>query len=128
VTSTFSLEPDAMQALEMVQNAFSEAEDRHQQNRKRWDRWYAMYRSYRDFKRSYTDARGRRDVDDILRDGQRTFGTQLFIPYCFSVVETTLPRMLSGNPKLNVLPRHPKYEDGAQNVAMMLDAQQERIE
>jgi hypothetical protein len=128
VTSTFSLEPDAMQALETVQNAFSEAEDRHQQNRKRWDRWYAMYRSYRDFKRSYTDARGRRDVDDILRDGQRTFGTQLFIPYCFSVVETTLPRMLSGNPKLNVLPRHPKYEDGAQNVAMMLDAQQERIE
>lgn len=78
-------------------------EDRHQRVCEKLDRWYQLFRSYRDLKVSHSGA-SRRDVDSILNDARVGFGTDLFIPYTFSVVMTTLARMMAQNPTLNVKP------------------------
>jgi hypothetical protein len=96
--------PDEAQALvEFVSKRHGEASVRHDFLRKRWEKWYRLYRSRQDFKRSYASTRPR-DVDEVIRDAQNKFGADLFIPYVFSVIETTGPKLLAENPKMNLTP------------------------
>jgi hypothetical protein len=118
--------PERERALvKRVCEAFAEASPRHEAFRKRADRFYALYRSYRDLKTSYAEA-SPRDVDSVLEDARHGFGTDLFIPYVLSTIETTLPRMLSANPRLLVTPGDPKSEPNVENVRLMIDRQQSR--
>jgi hypothetical protein len=110
-----------------VVGAYNSAKDLHEQCRRKWNRFYARYRSYKDFKSSYRQASNRRDVDDIIRDAQRTFGTYLFIPITFSTIETILPRMVANSPVLKVKPEEPQWEDNVDPLKLMVEDCQERI-
>lgn len=100
--------------VKYVQRKFESAKDVHKSRCDRWARWYRLYRSRQEFKRSYADATSR-DVDAVLNDGRGIFGADLFIPYVFSVIETTLPRMLSENPEMNLTPA-PVYPGAVPNL------------
>jgi hypothetical protein len=121
--SVENLKPRERELVKRVLAAFGEGEDRHKAFRKSADRYYGLYRSYRNLKASYADAQPR-DVDSILRDVKHGFGTDLFIPYVLSTIETTLPRMLSANPRLLVTPGTPEAEPNVENVRLMIDRQQ----
>jgi hypothetical protein len=123
------LDPDLQATLKRVRDDFESAKDVHEQARRRWERYYALYRSYKDMKRSWRDAtqEGGRDVASVLRDAQSTFGQSLFIPYVFSVIETTLPRTISSNPKIPIRPRRPEWEDNVEPVRLTMDAQQQKV-
>ena len=84
-------------------NHFEAGKDRHEVTRKRAESHYGLYRSYKEVKRTY-DSASRRDVDSVLEDLRAGFGADLFIPYVFSVIETTLARMLAQNPTMKVKP------------------------
>jgi hypothetical protein len=104
--------------------------DRHQRVCEKLDHWYSLFRSYRDFKRSHSEA-SRRDVDSVLNDGRVGFGTDLFIPYTFSVTMTTLARMMAQNPTLAVKPAPTlgglealmTAERNAENMRVLLEKQ-----
>lgn len=123
------LDPKLQARLDQITKDFDSAKSVHEAERRKWERFYALYRSYKDFKRTWADAsrNGGRDVDAILRDAQSTFGQPLFIPYVFSVVETTLPRVISSNPKIPIRPRRPEWEDNVEPVRLTMDAQQQKV-
>lgn len=124
--TTDQLPQEARELVEMVRRHYELGKDTHEQARRKFNRYYARYRSYKDFKAAHRSS-GRRDVDDILRDGQRTFGTSLFIPYTFSVVETMLPRMVAQNPVLKIKPEEPQWEDNVEPIKLAIADRQERI-
>lgn len=133
--STAPLEPQDQQILDRAVSRFQAAKPRHDACRSQWEKWYARYRSYRDFRRDYASASRPRDVDAVLTSGKRAFRESLIIPYAFSIIETTLPRMLSNNPRMLVLPRATFDGDRAQtaennveNVRLMIDVQQSAID
>jgi hypothetical protein len=128
-----NLPPEARDLAKKVCEAFELAKDRHEQSRRKWDRYYRLYRSYKDLKRTHADSRNR-DVDSILRDAQHGFGADLFIPYVFSVIETTLPRMMSQNPRMLITPAPVsdlgaarRIEENIENMKLLIDRQQNKI-
>jgi hypothetical protein len=123
------LSPELQAVHDRVIRDFNSAKAVHEQARRRWERFYALYRSYKDMKRTWRDAsaQGGRDVSSVLRDAQSTFGRELFIPYVFSVIETTLPRTISSNPRIPIRPRRPEWEDSVEPVRLMMDAQQQKV-
>jgi hypothetical protein len=40
-----------------------------------------------------------------VSDAVNTWGAELFIPFCFSTVETIVPRMVAKGPRMIVVPR-----------------------
>jgi hypothetical protein len=121
-----ALSQEKQSKLDIVLKARASMEKRHEHHRRQWERWYRLYRSYREFKRQYARAGSANDVDEILHEARTGFGADLFIPMCFSVIETTLPRMLSSNPKLLVTPGDPKSEDNCDGMKLIVEMQQER--
>lgn len=120
--------PDELRALvERVKRCWEVADAEHKPHRDRWDGYFRQYHSYTDFKRTHAQATTPRDRDSVLRDGQREFGAQLYIPYTFTVIETILPRMLSNRPRMLWLPRDRDSARNTENMRWLLDAQQERI-
>lgn len=97
------LNDEAQLVVDYVRHKFHSAEDTHRARCDRWARWYRLYRSRQDFKRTWSETKPR-DVDSVLNDARGVFGADLFIPYVYSVIETTLPRMLAQNPKMNLTP------------------------
>ena len=62
-----------------------------------WNRYYKLYRSQLD------------DSGDPWR-------SNLFIPYCFSTIETILPRLVTNRPTFDFVPREPNDQDKAELV------------
>lgn len=96
---------------------------------KRWltpaNHFYALYRSVQNWNNAIANA-GPRGLDDIVRDGQSTFGPELFIPMCFATVETIIPAMLASPPDLeNIRARNQASEGNVANVKAMLESQHE---
>jgi hypothetical protein len=123
---TRELTDDERADKDEVLERFRSAESSHQQFTTRWEHFYALYRSYRAFRESLTGG-SPRDRDTSLRDAQREWGAELFIPYTFTVIETILPRILSNRPKMLFLPRDPDAQENVENVRLLMDEQQERI-
>jgi hypothetical protein len=130
------LQPDDQARLDRALKREHEARGRHEAHRRRWEHFYALWRSYKDLKRDHLRAKPR-DVDEVLREGKRAFGESLFIPYVFSIIESTLPRMLSEDPKMLVTPQviHglpdpdvlAQVEDNVANVTLLFDVQQRQM-
>ena len=120
------LKPEDEGLRELVNKDLERARKRHKAYEKKWERYYAMYRSYLELRRTYRGSP--RDRDDAVRDAQRQWGAELFIPYCFMVIETVLPRMLSGNMKVNVVPGDPDSEENVDHVKLMLERQADQID
>lgn len=124
-----ALPPDQQSTLDMVLRRFGEAESRHQHHVRNFAKWYRQYRSYKEVKRQWVSAQGSaRDVDDVLADARSRFGQELFIPYTFSIIESTLPRMLSQNPRLLVTPADPESEANIDGIKLLVDRQQTRVD
>lgn len=104
--SSLSVEslPDRERELVKAWNEkFEQGKDRHEATRRKAERYYALYRSYKELKKAHGEAKPR-DVDTLLRDQSHGFGSDLFIPYVFSTIETTLARMLGQDPTMKVRP------------------------
>ena len=111
--------PDEAKALvDYVVQRHGEAAQRHDYLRKRWEKWYRLYRSRQEFKRNYANSQPN-DVDAVIRDAQNKFGADLFIPYVFSVIETTVPKLLANNPKMNLTPA-PVHASAAPNLDLTM--------
>lgn len=108
---------DRKELAEKVQKAY----------RDRWDEYYGLYRNYRRLKGAIQAAERDRDRGGILLDAQRQWGAELFIPYCFTTVETIVPRVLSTDPKMLVLPRNEAAQSAAQRVQDLINNQQKDI-
>ena len=131
--SVEDLPQEARELAKKVCEAFEVAKDRHEQTRAKCERYYRLYRSYKDLKQSYREATPR-DRDSVIRDAMHGFGTDLFIPYVFSVIETTLPRMLAQNPRMLITPAPVQdlaaangIEDRIANMKLLIDRQQSKI-
>lgn len=121
------LSAELEQLKKCVCEAFEEAKPMHDAARTKWNEEYRLYRSYQDLKRSYANTTGGRDVDSLLRDAQSVFDANLFIPYTFTVIETTLPRMLAQNPKLLYQPARQEWEENVKWIKLIMDRQQSYV-
>lgn len=120
--------PEDQARLNRVLRAVDLTEPHHKRWCKRASHYYSLYRNTQDWRHTYettTDARGR---DAIYRDGQKEFGPELFIPLCFRAVETIVPRMLAGRPRMAVLPRNELSEANVRPMSALIDSQQEQID
>jgi hypothetical protein len=124
VTITLTDDQDAL--VKRVCDCHSAAEKVHKTYRGKWDHFHGLYRNYTAFKRAYAQATPR-DRDEILYTAQQTMGAQLFIPMCFSTVETVLPRAISTRPRMVLTPRNQLGAQNEPNMRVVLDAQQSQI-
>jgi hypothetical protein len=93
---------------------------------KKANHFYSLYRNYQDLKTSVQSSTSPRGQDAIWTDAQGEFGPEMFIPMCFSTVETIVPAMLSNAPEMEVQPRTRASEVNVDNVKGLLEAQQEQ--
>lgn len=120
-------EDDRKGLLESIRSRVEQCERGvHKKFTDRANHFYGLYRSYQDWKRSLPVDR--RDRDLGLKSAAAEWGTELFIPYAYSTVETILPRMLSNRPAIVVQPRARASEENVENVRYILQAQQEQID
>lgn len=96
--------------LEHVMGRLGEADKLHRQFRAKWDGYHALYRSYKETKRAFNQVRHENDRDEVRREMKREFGEELFVPYCYSTVETVVPRVLSNDPRMLALPNNQAAE------------------
>lgn len=120
------ISPEMRSLLEEAVEFESCTRSQHEYHRRRFEKFYKMYRSYKGLRADFTRAESGRDVGDILQSARAGFGTDLFIPMVFGIVETTLPRMLGENPRLLVTPGDPDSEDNVDGMKLMVNRQQER--
>lgn len=100
---------------------------------KRWvtraNHFYALYRNYQNWRQALDQAASPRGRDDLLRDGQGEFGAELFIPMCFSTVETIVPAMLANPPAMDdIRARNSASEPNVANVKAVIESQHENID
>ena len=69
-----------------------------------WNRFYKLYRSQND------------ETDSPWR-------SNLFIPYCFSTIETILPRLVTNRPRFEFVPRGPEDKEKAKLVDELMKYQ-----
>jgi hypothetical protein len=127
-------DPQDVDRAVRVLRAMEVAEPYQRKWRDRADHFYNLYRSYRSY-RSEAEANPRgQDRVDLFRNAQDSFGKELFIPFCFSVVETVVPSLLANRPQMEVGPRPmiPAHlaeasAKNAESMKAMLTAQQEAI-
>jgi hypothetical protein len=119
--------PEDKQLLEKIIRQLGQWEPYHKRWMKRANHFYALYRNYQDFRRTLQATSSPRGQDSIVRDAQSEFGPELFIPMCFSTVETIVPAMLASNPEMTVLPRTLSSETNTPTIKGLIEAQQEQI-
>jgi hypothetical protein len=95
--------------------------------KERWDHLYGLYRNYRRLKTQYAEA-DRDSRGGVLLDSARSWGAELFIPYCFTTVESIVPRVLSNNPKIIVPPQNDDAREAAKRVQELFDVQQSKAD
>ncbi len=117
-------EEDGRLLAEMLQ-VLSQWEPYHQRWCRKANHFYSLYRNYQDLKTSLTTTTSDRGKDAVLSDAQGEFGKELFIPMCFSTVETIIPAMLTNSPPMDVQPRTRTSETNVSHVKALLEAQQE---
>jgi hypothetical protein len=122
-----TLSAEEEERLKDITQLFDAAESYHKKFKERAEHFYALYRNYQDFRGENRDWNPR-DMDGGIRVAEREWGATLFIPYCFSTIETILPRMLSHRPRMLVLPRNQESEQNVENMRMLIDSQQEQID
>lgn len=98
------LTPEQQASLRKVQERFASADRLHQQLASRWNAWYGLSRNWRRLQSAHAQASSPRDKDVVVDLAKRQFGQELFIPYCFTVIETNVPRILSVAPRYRALP------------------------
>ena len=109
--------------VKTVERAYKMAEPEHKAFRAKAEKYYALYRSYSDLK-TKKDAR---DRDEAIYQAQKTYGTELFIPFIYSTIETIVPRMVAHRPRMLIVPRNEQALGSVNNMKLVVDAQQKQI-
>lgn len=123
---TPQLAPELDDLLKRVFADWTLAEKLHAPWRKDAEHHYNLFRTYKQFRAALTGASAR-DKDGIISDGRSIWGEDLHIPYAFSTVETILAQMLAHRPRMLVTPRDEDALGNVDNMAALIDSQQERI-
>lgn len=119
---------DRALVAEVLNGILPSWEGQHRRWMSKANHYFALYRNYQDFKNAYNSTTSDRGRDRVWSDGEGEFGPEMFVPMCYSTVETVLPAMLSSNPEMTVLPRTMASEQNVANVKAQLQAQQEQID
>lgn len=120
--------PQDKALLEKVLAILAIWEPYHKQWVTRANHFYALYRNYQNWKKALAGTTTDRGLDDVMRDGQGTFGPEMFVPMCYSIIETQVPAMLAQAPVMdNILPRNEASEANVANVKAMIESQHENI-
>jgi hypothetical protein len=128
VPATSTDQDEALQdILKEVKKRKDESEAAQRPYKARWREWYGLHRNYRKFARELTTA-GEADRDEVVREGQREFGAELFIPYAFTVIESTVPRVLMNNPRMKIKPKKGMKTEAIDAVKMMYEERQSEID
>lgn len=128
MSSELQQSPEDQRLLKIVRDALNLAEPYHKQWRTKANHHYALYRNYADWRESVNSTTTERGRDAVRRDGEKVFGTHLFVPWTYSVIETIVPRMLAHRPRMLILPGDPGSDRNVKNMKYMIDRQQERID
>lgn len=126
IKSKDDLTDEEKSKLEFVLKEFSRADRLHALLRQRWNLYYGLYRNYRKLGNDLKTA-SPRDRDTVSQEFVRVFGAELFIPYAFATVETVLPRILSSNPRMLVLPKNSQAEAAIEPVRATFERDQAAI-
>jgi len=98
------LSEDQKRCLQMVIDKFNAADKLHSQLVPRWNTFYGLSRNWRRLALAHQQTSSERDRDVVQQEIRRHFGQELFVPYCFTVIETNVPRVLSQTPRYRGLP------------------------
>jgi hypothetical protein len=90
--------------LGRVKAKWDAAEKLHSQLRPKWEVFYGLSRNYRRLQSARAQATTPRDQDTVMESFRRVFGTELFVPYVYTVIETVVPRICTSIPAVGVLP------------------------
>jgi hypothetical protein len=120
-----ALEGRDRELVNLVESAYQRAEVEHKVFRGKAEEFYRLYRGFTDFKDSH---RGERDRDMTHSDAVNTWGAELFIPFCFSTVETIVPRMVAKGPRMIVVPRDEQALGNVHAMKIVVDAQCKQID
>lgn len=101
-------------------------EPNHTRWRQKANHYFSLYNNYNDFRSALASA-SPRGVDEVWREGQETYGTDLFVPVAFGIVEATVPLVINQRPRMLVIPRKKSSEDNVQYVQQMIDSQQQQM-
>jgi hypothetical protein len=112
-------------ALDRVKRCQQEAQPAHDRFVSNSERRYARYRSYQELRHNWTASP--KDRDMVVRSSKREFGDPLVVPIAFRAVETTVPRVLASDPRLNVRPGHPDFEGLETDVKVLLERQSRQM-
>jgi len=122
--------PVALEGLERelvqtVEDAYRRAEPEHRQFRLKAEEDYKLYRGFSEFRND--NASAYRDADEVISEAKNEWGAELFIPFAYSTVETIVPRMVSTNPRMIVVPRDAQALGNVRNMKLVVDSQQKQI-
>lgn len=115
------LEGRDRELVQIVERAYQRSEPEHKSFRTKAEEFYRLYRGFTDFRDQHRDAR---DRDSVTSEAIREWGAELFIPFCYSTVETIVPRMISTRPRMLVVPRDEESFGSVRNMKIVVDAQQ----
>lgn len=98
------LSEDQKRCLQMVLDSFKATDRLHSQLVPRWNNFYGLSRNWRRLATAHAQASTPNDKDVVQQEIRRHFGQELFVPYCFTVIETNVPRVLAQTPRYRGLP------------------------
>jgi hypothetical protein len=111
--------------LNLVRSRFQASDRLCKQYRDHWNVYYGLYRNYRRLRRQAQQSEP--DRDSLMSEFQRVFGLELFIPYVYATIEAEVPRILSNNPRMLVLPGEPAAQESTEPVRKLFDRDQAAI-
>jgi hypothetical protein len=128
LTSVQDMNDEQKKLVEQVMNRFHEAQKWQRQYHPQWENLYGLWRSYRKLKKEHAGIATQRGRDELIRQYQSDSESfELFIPQAFAVVETVLPRILSNDPRMLVLPLDQPAEESAEPVKRLFERDQAAI-
>jgi hypothetical protein len=112
--------------VETVRKAYRRAEPEHKTFRSKAEEFYRLYRGFTDFREQVGNGHYR-DADQVVSEAKDYWGAELFIPFCFSTVETIVPRMVAKGPRMIIVPRDEAAFGNVRHMKIVVDAQQKQI-
>lgn len=112
--------------VKRVRWSYDQAKSEQETFRRHAEHYYSLYRGVQDFKTAASSKP--RDQDEVIYQAKKTWGAELFIPFCFSTVETIVPRMVALRPRMIIVPRDEEALGSVRNMKLVVDAQQKQID
>jgi hypothetical protein len=114
--------------LKRVRDDKKLADDSRKPHVDQWNRFYGLHRNYRQLRQAHSTANAEADRDEVIEQGKREWGAELFIPFVYATVETVVPRALLNDPVMQIKPRNPNFTtDQAEAIKALYAERQAEI-